>query len=302
MIHAISGVHAAVLTPLTAELAPDVAAMARHCRWLLAHGCDGLAVLGTTGEANSFTVDERLALLEGLVEAGLPADTLLPGTGCCAIPDTVRLSRRATELGMRGVLMLPPFYYKNLDDDGLYAAFARTIDAIGDPRLRVLLYHFPQMSGVPIGQAVIGRLLDAYPGVVVGMKDSSGQLESMLSVVKSFPGFAVLTGTDHTLLPLLRAGGAGCITAAANIAAGLARQVCAGWREPAVEEAHQLLSAVRAVFTVPPLVASLKEVMARHGGDPGWRRLRPPLMPLDRETADRVVAQLAATGYRPPAL
>ena len=133
----LGGVFAAVLTPLDAALAPDHAALARHCRWLLANGCDGLAVLGTTGEANAFSVDERLAILEGLAEAGIPAGALLPGTGCCAVPDTVALTRRALELGAAGVLMLPPFYYKKVSDDGLFAAYSEVIERVGDARLRV---------------------------------------------------------------------------------------------------------------------------------------------------------------------
>ena len=165
----LGGVFAAVLTPQTADLSPDHDALAKHCRWLLDNGCDGLAVLGTTGEGNAFSVDERIAILEGLAEAGIAGETLLPGTGCCALSDTVRLTRRAVELGVAGVLVLPPFYYKNVSDEGLFAAYAEVIERIGDSRLKVYLYHFPQMSAVPLSLALIERLIKAYPDTVVGM-------------------------------------------------------------------------------------------------------------------------------------
>ena len=208
---------AAVLTPLDSTLAPDRTALATHCRWLLDNGCNGLAVLGTTSEANSFSVDERLRLLDNLIEDGIPGNTLMPGTGCCAVPDTVRLTRKAVELGAGGVLMLPPFYYKNVSDDGLFAGFAEVIEQVGDARLKVYLYHFPQMSGVALGPDLIERLLKQYPDTIAGMKDSSGNFGNMVRNTHTFPGFAVISGSDEFLLPLLKEGGAGCITAVCNV-------------------------------------------------------------------------------------
>jgi len=248
MTNSLSGVFAAVLTRLGADGVPDPSATARHCRWLLEHGCNGLSVLGTTGEANSFSVDERLALLDGLAEAGIPGDTLMPGVGYCALPDTITLARRAVEHGAGSVLMLPPFYYKNVGDDGLFAAFSEVIEAVGDTRLRVYLYHFPQMSGVPLPASLIERLLARYPGTVAGMKDSSGELDNMVTVVKAFPGFGVFSGSDELFWPLLQAGGAGCITAVSNIAAPLAHKVWTAHGRGdtnAADLAHNELSAVR---------------------------------------------------------
>ena len=298
----LGGVFAAVLTPLDAALAPDHAALARHCRWLLANGCDGLAVLGTTGEANAFSVDERLAILDGLAEAGIPAETLLPGTGCCAVPDTVALTRRALDLGVAGVLMLPPFYYKKVSDDGLFAAYSEVIERVGDERLRVYLYHFPQMSAVPLGQALIERLLARYPGTVAGMKDSSGELDNMTRIARALPGFAVFSGWDDLLLPLLEAGGAGCITAVGNVASALAAEVYAGWRDGGAGAAHGRLKAVRHVIAAYPLSAALKEIMARHTGDDAWRTVRPPLTRLDDGQAAALMDALDGTGFSlPPA-
>ncbi len=241
-----AGVFAAVLTPFDETGAPDSAALALHCRWLLSNGCDGLSVLGTTGEGASLSVDERIGVLERLITDGIPARVLLPGTGCCAIPDTVRLTERAVHLGVPGVLMLPPFYYKNVSEDGLFAAFSEVIERVGDDRLRIYLYHFPQMSGVSLTPALIERLLARYPQAVAGLKDSSGDLANMAENIKRFPGFDVFSGSDELLLPLLRVGGVGCITAVSNVAASLAAQVYAAWRtgdedgaEQSADQAHR---------------------------------------------------------------
>ncbi|MGF1639794.1 MAG: dihydrodipicolinate synthase family protein [Rhodospirillales bacterium] len=299
----VEGVVAAVLTPLDADLAPDRAAMVRHCRWLRDHGCDGLSVLGTTGEANSFSVDERERVLEALIEDGIPGTVLLPGTGCCALTDTVRLTRKALELGVAGVLMLPPFYYKNVSDDGLFASYAEVVERIGDPRLRIYLYQFPQMSGVFLGHELIDRLLKRYPGVIAGIKDSSGDVAAMIRNARSFPGLAVFSGSDEFLLPLLQNGGAGCITALANVAASLAAEVVFAWRQgdhDRAATAQVRLTAVRNAVSALPLTAALKEMMARHAGDDGWRRVRPPLTELAATGATDLFITLDSLRFSPP--
>jgi len=299
------GVYAAVLTPFDDDEAPDPGALALHCRWLLGNGCDGLSVLGTTGEANSLSVDERLALLERLVDDGIPAPVLLPGTGCCALPDTVRLTRRAVELGCPGVLMLPPFYYKGVSEDGLFAAFSDVIERVGDAALRIYLYHFPQMSGVPLPAALIERLLARYPQTIAGIKDSSGDIGNMLANAARFPGLGVFSGSDELLLPLLRGGGAGCITGVSNVAAFLARTVDQGWRQgdaDAAEAAQARLTEVRQAFLSFPLSAALKETLARHTGRGRWRRLRPPLLPLNATDADTLAERLSAIAFTPPSV
>src|SRR3954462_7212399 len=211
------GVLAPVLTPFDRELNPDPAKFARFCRSLLEQGCSALAPFGTTSEANSLSLDERERLLDALLESGIPAEKLMPGTGCAALPDTVRLSRKAARAGCAGVLMLPPFYYKNVGEEGLFRSYAQVIDRVGDPRLRVYLYHIPQVSHVPVSMRVIERLLAAYPGVVVGIKDSSGDFENSRAMLRAFPGFEVFVGTEKFLLANLREGGAGSITATANV-------------------------------------------------------------------------------------
>jgi len=298
---AFSGVYAAALTPLTDDLDPDIGLMAAHCRWLLDNGCDGLAILGTTGEANSFSLEERRRILEGLAEAGIPGETLMPGTGSCALPDAIALTRTALATGAAGVLMLPPFYYKNPSDDGLFAAYSEVIQKIGDDRLKICLYHFPQMSGVPIPYSLIERLLREYPDTVVGMKDSSGDSGNMIGAARNFPGFAVFSGSDELLLPLIESGGAGCITACANVASLLAAEVYGGWqRGEDVQAAHDILTAVRNTIMKFPLSTALKTLMARHSGNEGWLNIRPPLMRLSDAERDTLYKTFDAIGFEVP--
>ncbi|MCU0837136.1 MAG: dihydrodipicolinate synthase family protein [Rhodospirillales bacterium] len=299
------GVCAAVLTPFDEALAPDAAALIRHCRWLLAQGCDRLAVLGTTGEANSLSVDERIGLIEALALAGLPGSTLVPGTGCCAIPDTVRLTRSALAADAAAVLMLPPFYYKAVSDDGVFAAYAETIERVGDARLRILLYHFPQLSGVPIPVAVIERLRARYGAVIAGVKDSSGDLANMLSLLSAIPDLAVFSGADELLLPLLEGGGAGCITGLCNIAAPLAAEVFAAWHAGDGERAAKTqarLSALRQAVLAYPLIAALKAILADHSDSPIWQTLRPPLVAIDAARRGALASALDRLGYCLPAV
>lgn len=298
-----TGICAAVLTPLNADLSPDLGRMVAHCRWLLAHGCDGLAILGTTGEANSFSVEERLTILDAVVRAGIPPERLLPGTGACAFPDAARLSRRALELGIDRVLMLPPFYYKNVSEDGVFAAYAETVRRVNDPRLRLFVYHFPAMSAVPVGFDVIARLRREFGGQVAGIKDSSGDIAFMTRLVEAFPGFSVLSGSDHELLPVLKAGGAGAVTAAANIACALAAEVRGRFLAgelAAAEAAQAKLSAVRRVVSSVPAIAAMKALFAQASGDPGWERVRPPLVPLSDAQRQAFFQGLDEIGFRLP--
>jgi 4-hydroxy-tetrahydrodipicolinate synthase len=280
------GILAPVLTPFDSDLNPDAARFARFCRALLEEGCTALAPFGTTSEANSLSVEERERLLDAILEAGVPAQKLMPGTGCSALPDTARLSRKAARAGCAGVLMLPPFYYKNLTEEGLFRSFADVIDRASEPSLRVYLYHIPQVSHVGIPLRVIERLLQAYPGVVVGIKDSSGDFENTRAMLRAIPGFEVFVGTERLLLACLREGGAGCITATANInAAALAR----AWRER-TEERQREIDVVRSAFEKLPLVAALKEVLAQRTGDASWRAVRPPLVELSPRQRESVKA------------
>ena len=270
------GVLAPVLTPFDSQLNPDPGRFVSFCRKLLDDGCSGLVPFGTTGEANSLSVEERERLLDALLEGGVPAEKLIPGTGCAALPDTVRLSKKAARAGCAGVLVLPPFYYKNPSEEGLYRSFAQAIDKTGEGRLRVYLYHIPQVSQVGIPLRLIERLLKAYPGVVTGIKDSSLELENTRAMLRAFPGFEVFVGTEKFLLATLREGGAGCITATANVNAPA---ISRAFRERS-EERQREIDVVREAFEKLPLIAALKEAIARRTGDAGWRAVRPPLVEL----------------------
>ncbi len=278
------GVFSAALTPVTEAFAPDHALFVAHCLRLLAEGCDGIALLGTTGEANSFGSDERRALLEAVTAAGIAPDRLLPGTGVAAVGETVALTRHALSLGVTTVVMLPPFYYKGVTEDGLFAAYAEVMERLADPRLRVVLYHIPRMSAVPIPFPVIARLRAAYPGTFTGIKDSAGDLAHMEALVEAFPGLAVLAGADPLMLPLLRKGGAGCITATSNLVAADLAFVFRHFADPArateVAAAQARIVAMRNRASRFAQMASLKALLAQRTGEDGWQRLRPPLLPL----------------------
>ncbi len=291
------GVNAAVLTAMNADLSVDLDRMANHCRWLLQNGCNGLAVLGTTGEANSLGVSERIAVLEGLIERGIPASKLLPGTGTTAIPDTVLLTRNAEALGCRGALLLPPFYYKNPSDEGLLAYFNEVAQRVaGD--IKLYLYNFPQQSAIPFSVDFIARLLKAAPGKIQGIKDSSGNYENSLSYVQAFAadGFEVYAGDDSLLKPLLEKGGAGSITAASNVNCALGAEVYANCNNSNGAAAHQVLAATRKAVTSVPLIPALKSLVARHTGDARWLNIRPPHLRLTAAQEASLFAQFDASG------
>lgn len=294
------GVYAAVLTPLRSDLSIDHEAFAEHCRWLLANGCNGLAPMGTTGEANSFSVAERIDALDRLIDAGIPPALLLVGTGCCAIPDTVALTRHAVALGVGGVLTLPPFYYKNVNDDGVHAAFDRVIQHVGDSTLKLYLYHIPQMSGVALSHALIRRLHEKYPNTVVGMKDSSGDWENMKRTCETMPDFRVYAGTERFLLPILRLGGAGCISATTNVTCQLAAQVYAQRTSTDAEGLQKLLTAGRDVMEKYPVIAALKHLTAQRTGHLSWSTVRPPQLALGSERAAALRVDLERSGFLPP--
>jgi len=295
------GINAAVVTAMNADLSIDLDRMAAHCRWLLANGCNGLAVLGTTGEANSLGISERIEVLEGLVKRGIPAAKMLPGTGTTAITDTVLLTRKAAELGCRGALLLPPFYYKNPSDDGLLAYFGQVIPRVGSD-IKLYLYNFPQQSAIPFSVDFIGRLLAAHPGRVQGIKDSSGSYENGLAYVENFArdGFEVYAGDDTLLRPLLQKGGAGCITAASNVNCAIAAQVFANWNTTAGEALHATLSATRKAVVSVPLIPALKTLVARNTGDSRWLNIRPPHLPLTQAQQHVLFSAFDACGMELP--
>ena len=287
-----AGVLSPVLTPFTEDLSPDSERFVAHCRWLLEQGVNGLAVFGTTSEANSLSVGERMQLLDALVGEGIRPDLLMPGTGCCSLTDTVQLTSHAVQNGCGGVLLLPPFYYKAVNEDGLFAHIAEVIERVGDDRLRIYLYHFPGIAVVGYSLDLIERLVKVYPSIVIGLKDSSGDWSNTESVLKQFPGLDVFSGSEVFLLPALRAGGAGCITATANVNASAIRNLYDHWQTPEAEMLQGDVSSLRKMIDGYPMIPALKQIIAHFRNDPSWRAPRPPLMGLSDAQASALMANL----------
>jgi 4-hydroxy-tetrahydrodipicolinate synthase len=283
----IRGVFCAAATPVAEAGTIDTVRFIAHAKNLIADGCNGVALLGTTGEANSFSIAERKALVEAAVTAGIQPAHLIPGTGLCAIPDTVDLTRHALSLGVTQVVMLPPFYYKNVSDDGLFNAYARILDTVADDRLRIILYHIPQMSAVPISHGLIERLLKAFPKTIVGIKDSAGDFANMQAMLKAFPGFSVLAGADPLMKPLLEAGGHGCITATSNLVGKNLATVFAHHANTAkisdVEAAQARIVAVRNISNKFAQIPAIKALVAHRYSDDAWANVQPPLVKLSSE-------------------
>jgi 4-hydroxy-tetrahydrodipicolinate synthase len=296
----IAGVLSPVVTPFKADLSVDQDRLVRHCRWLVSQDC-GLAVFGTNSEANSLSVDERLMLLDALVEAGIDPRVMMPGTGCCAVTDSVKLTAHAVKRGCAGVLMLPPFYYKGVSDDGLFRNFAEIIERVGDARLRVYLYHIPPVSQVPITLNLIERLLKAYPGTVAGLKDSSGDWSNTEAVLKAFHEvFDVFAGSEAFLLPNMRHGGKGCISATANINPAAIHGLYAHWQEADADQRQATLNDLRFAMQKFPMIPALKHTVARFAGEAAWKTVRPPLVPLTREQGEGLDGELDKRGFTMP--
>jgi 4-hydroxy-tetrahydrodipicolinate synthase len=296
------GVIAPNLTPFNDDLTIAEGLYLDHAEWLLAEGCVGLAPFGTTGEALSLGLDERMATLEAMVDRGIEPSRLIPGTGLTSLPDTVRLTRHAADQGCAGAMVLPPFYYKGVPEDGLYDYFAWLIEAVDRPKLPIYLYHIPQVAGVGIPPAVARRLHGAFPEIVVGIKDSSGDWENTERLL-AIDGFVVYPAQETTLREGHRLGAAGCISATANLnpaaIARLIRTIEAGGDDTALEEE---VGAFRKLIAGAGPIPAQKALLARWTGDPRWARLRPPLLPLAAAAAARLAEQVAALpGYRRPA-
>ena len=326
----IRGVLAPVVTPFKPDLSPDPERLIGHCKWLLSQKC-GLAMFGTNSEANSMSAEERMTLLDALVAAGVDPAHMMPGTGCCSISETVELTAHAVKHGCAGVLMLPPFYYKNISEEGLYRYFSEVVQRVGDPRLKIYLYHIPPVAVVGITPKLVERLLQAYPTAIAGMKDSSGDWNNTKTFLDAFAEtarpaptaraastFDVFVGSESFLLANMRNGGVGTISATANVNpaaihelyADYNRQNCSGVcvKRRANRKAlgtsasttdlttlQARLNVVREVFarkSWPSMIAALKQAIAIYGNDPEWARVRPPLVELTTEQARKLAAEL----------
>ena len=323
----IRGVLAPVVTPFKSDLAPDSERFIAHCKWLLSQNC-GLAVFGTNSEANSLSMEERLNLLDELVAAGVDPSRMMPGTGCCSLMETVRLTKQAAGHGCAGVLMLPPFYYKDVSEEGLYRYFSEVVQRVGDARLKIYLYHVPPVAVVGITPKLVERLLAAYPDAIAGMKDSSGDWNNTKTFLDAFVRarhgdsatgraastagaartFDVFVGSESFLLANMRNGGVGTISATANVNpaaiyklyAACAEQSKFENRESKLEDQQARLNVVRAVFSsrkFPSMIAALKQAIAIYADDPEWTRVRPPLVEFTSEKAKLLKSELEAIGF-----
>jgi 4-hydroxy-tetrahydrodipicolinate synthase len=272
----LTGVIAAVATAVDETGAPDAARSTKLARFLLDTGCDGLNVLGTTGEATSFSLDQRKAVMSAYKAAGLPMDRLMVGTGAAATADAVALTRHAAELGFAAVLILPPFYYKGVPDDGLAAYIAAIVQATAAKPIPIYLYHFPSQSGLPWHVKLIARLLDAHKGRIMGLKDSSGDMAYAREAAGVAKGFDVFPSTEACLIEARSGIFAGCISATANLNADLCQRAWSTGDTAALDAAVT----IRKLFDGKPLVSGVKSTLAHIHNDAGWSRVAPPLAPF----------------------
>src|SRR5947209_20159939 len=300
----IRGVLAPVVTPFKADLSPDRERFIRHCQWLLSQKC-GLAPFGATSEANSMSAEERMTLLDALVAAGIDPSRMMPGTGCCSITETVQLTAHAVKHGCAGVLMLPPFYYKNVSEEGLYRYFSEVVQRVGDTRLKVYLYHIPPVAVIGITPRLVECLLHAYPDAIAGMKDSSGDWNNTKTFLDAFADtarpartFDVFVGSDSFLLANMRNGGVGTISATANVNPAAIYKLYAEWTNADADDQQARLNVVRDVFGEKyPMISALKQAIAIYANDPAWRTVRPPLVELTAEQAKTLTAELKTISF-----
>ena len=281
----IRGVLAPVVTPFKADLSPDPQRFVAHCRWLIAQNA-GLAFFGTNSEANSLSLSERLALMDALLDSGIPPARMMPGTGCCALPDSVALTQKA------------------VSDDGLFRSYSEVIQRVGDDRLRIYLYHIPPVAQVPITATLIERLLKAYPKTIAGIKDSSGDWNHTAMLLENFQSadFDVFCGSEVFLLQTLRGGGAGSITATANVNPAMIYDLFCHWQGADADALQARITEIRRAFETLPLISSLKAAIAWKRNDAQWREVRPPLMSASAEKARALEGKLAALGFDMPGL
>ena len=292
-----SGVLAPVVTPFKKDLSPDTERFLDLCRWITSQKAN-LAVFGTNSEANSLSVKEKINLLEKLISSGISGDSLMPGTGCCSISETVELTKLAVSLGCRGVLMLPPFYYKGVTDEGLFTYFSEVIERVNDEHLSIYLYHIPPISQIPLSSSLVNKLVSKYPEVVAGIKDSSGDWNQTESFHKlNLPNFRIFCGSESFLLKNMQVGGAGCISATANVNPLAINELFENWAHPDAELQQNRVNKIRNIFQRYPMIPALKETIALHSGDKEWSRVRAPLIPISKNQSDALRDELKAASF-----
>ena len=292
-----------VITPFKADGSPDAPKLLKQCQWLEANGV-GQAIFGTNSEANSMSAPQKMGTLTALIEGGLKPEHLMPGTGATSIDATVNMTRHAVNHKCAGVLMLPPFYYKDVTDDGLFAYFSEVIQKVGSAALQIYIYNIPPVTKVTLSLSLLERLAKEYPKTVVGMKDSSGDWSYTESVIKLLApsGFRVYAGSEVFLMRALRAGGVGCISATANVNPKAIADLAAHWRESNADTLQANLDQVRGIFAKYQMIAGMKTAVAHYTKDSEWLRVRPPLMQLSAEQQAQLLSELKAINFSMPGL
>ncbi len=277
-----SGIYTASLTPLTSSYETNLPALVSHVEQLFESGSDGVAILGSTGEANSLTIEQRLDIISYCGRTLAP-ERLMMGTGSCALQDAIRLTQASIEAGVFSVLVIPPFYYKPQSDESVIRYYSELISSVDDSRLRIIFYNFPKLSGYNFSTEILQEFKERFGDIAAGIKDSSGNWENMLSITNNVPDFMVYSGTETLLLNILREGGAGCITASANLLAPECQLVYQAWRNDQQNTAEQVqkeLTVLRKALESYQFVSELKGLMALHTGSEHWQEMLPPFIPL----------------------
>jgi 4-hydroxy-tetrahydrodipicolinate synthase len=292
-----------VLTPFNADGSPDAKVLLKQCQWLEANGV-GQAVFGTNSEANSISAPQKMSTLTALIEGGLNPAHMMPGTGATSIDATVNMTRHAVNLKCAGVLMLPPFYYKDVTDDGLFAYYSEVIQKVGNAALQIYIYNIPPVTKITLSLSLLERLVKEYPNTVVGMKDSSGDWAYTESVIKLLApaGFRVYAGSETFLMRTLRAGGVGCISATANVNPKAIAQLAANWQAADADQKQMDLDKVRTVFAQYQMIAGMKTAVAHFSKNPEWLRVRPPLMQLNADQQAKLLSELQKMNFNMPGL
>ncbi len=295
----IKGLISPILSPFDDNLNFNQEMYNELAKDLLSTGCSGLAPFGTTGEALSVSNDERMQALENLIKSGISPNKLIPGTGLCNFPDTVKISRHAIELGCKGVMTLPAFYFKDVTDEGLFQYYERLIDEINHPNLKIYLYHIPQVSGVGLSIPLVKKLRSTYPDIIVGIKDSSGVWENTEQLL-SIDGLIVYPGAELPVIDAIKLGGPGCISATANfnptnIAKVIELSHDGKWDQ--AEEAHKDVKEVRYLFQDYSAIPAQKAMLAIKYKDDRWKNIRPPLVQISEQRSSELADKLRNHGF-----
>ena len=282
-----------VLTPIAADGGPDTKRLLKQCQWL-DHNSVGQAIFGTNSEANSFSAVQKIRALEDLIAGGLNPKHMMPGTGACSIDETVTMTKAAVDVGCSGTLMLTPFYYKDVSDDGLYGFYAKVIEKVADRRLKIYVYNIPPMTKISLSVPLLQRLVKDFPGTVVGIKDSSGDWSYTESVIKALSpgGFQVYAGSETFLMRTLRAGGVGCISATANVNPKAIADLAGQWQAANADDCQAELDVVRAAFAKYPMIPAMKYAVAHFSKEPPWAYVLPPLVDLTPEQQIELLTDL----------